>query len=85
MMHKKVYVDFARMIRSQRHKAAQIYHNLQSQIHEDNYLNDVSYVNGIFDSISDTVEKLAVMFAQDNSQFNAEKFMKACEIDTESK
>ena len=78
MMHKRVYNDVARIIRTQKH---QIKH-----------LQDVKMVgvspeelNGRMMQIDVFMIHLSDLFQNDNSQFNAEKFMKACEIDTESK
>ena len=77
MMHKKVYVDFARMIRSQRHKAVLLTpeESVQAEV-------IVQARNKVIDSIA---EGLADIFGNDNANFHRGKFMQACEIDTESK
>ena len=74
MMHKKVYNDFARMIRSQRHKALLPYTAENQKI----------IVKAKCEQIDSILESLVTLFQQDNSQFNTEKFIKACEINVES-
>ena len=76
MMHKKVYNDFARLIRSQKHKVTLL------TPEESKYAYVVQDAkNKQIDSI---LESLVTLFQSDNPQFNAEKFIKACTIDTES-
>lgn len=72
MMNKKVYVDFARMIRSQRHKAV-----LASQ---DKTLME-GYAIGLDTQITRFTESLCELFQNDNPKFNADKFMQACKLD----
>ena len=76
-MHKKDYVTFARMIRTQRHQT-----KLLTPTESENESVVINAKNIVIDDI---VKNLADMFAADNPQFNRQKFMQACEIDTASK
>ena len=75
MIHKKIYNDFARMIRSQRHGIKHIAESMPSVPRE--------FLNGRRIQTMIIVDSLIELFVQDNPQFNADKFIKACEI-TES-
>lgn len=76
-INKKLYVDFARMIRTQRHKALLLTpadSQFEAVLLHDRNRTIESFVNG-----------LCEILAADNPQFNKSKFVAACEIDTESK
>ena len=74
MMHKKVYKDFARMIRSQKNKAIAEFRIAPSH----------PALPAKLEQITQIENELVFMFQSDNPQFNAEKFIDACTIDTES-
>lgn len=76
-MNKKDFVTFARMIRTQRHKALLL--TPTESEHEK------QIVKARRDQIDSIVNSLCDIFAADNSQFNPAKFIQACEIDTESR
>ena len=83
MMSKKTYVDFARMIRAQRHKIAQAYEN-NRQPYPDITENEM-FLAGASKQIDIILDELCILFQNDNPQFKPDQFLAACEIDTESK
>lgn len=78
MMNKKDFVQFARIIRTQRQKAI---HQTDSGIQPEVSL----MVRTIrLDQIDSFVNSLCDLFESNDPQFQAHKFIQACEIDTES-
>ena len=77
MMHKKVYNDFARMIRSQRHEIKYKMDTAQSE-------GEKLFLTGCAKMVCIMIDELVTMFQSDNPQFNPDKFIKACEINVES-
>lgn len=78
-MSKKHYVDFVRMIRSQRHK---VNFETDSDLAAGELQLTIRQVR--HDQIDAFVNSLCDLFESDNPQFQAHKFIAACEIDTES-
>jgi len=75
-MTKKDYTTFVRMIRSQRH-----------ELENNRLLNTPAYEGKLIGhkcQIDVFVSELVTIFANDNPKFEAERFISACEIDTES-
>lgn len=67
-MNKKDYVSFARMIRTQRHKVI-VNHPKSNPISEAQLL-----------QIELLIHAMVELFQSDDPKFNAEKFIKACQI-----
>lgn len=74
MINKRIIVQFARMIRSQRKEV-----KFLSSGNSTDY-----FYNGRLNQISIFVILLSDIFTSDNPNFNNYKFIAACEIDTES-
>lgn len=74
-MTKKDFVQFAKMIRTQRHRI----------IHTNNTITNGNCDAELQEQLDTLVNELCDIFASDNSQFNRAKFIQACEIDTASK
>lgn len=72
-MHKKDFVTFARMIKTQRHKIA------QARIEKIDASIPV-FCNGADKAIDIIVDELVQIFKSDNDKFDADKFYKACTI-----
>ena len=77
MMSKRVYVDFARMIRTQKHKIAQ---NIELYPKSEEKFNA-----GAEKMLSMIIDEMITLFQSDNPNFDADKFLSACEIKEESK
>ena len=82
-MHKKDYVTFARMIRTQKHRI--LVHSDKLSILDENYLSRAEFLKGSYDAVERLSHDMADIFGNDNANFHRGKFMQACEIDTESK
>ena len=76
-MHKKNYVDFVRIVRTQKHKIAQnieLYPKSEAQFNA-----------GAEKMLSMMIDEIVILFKNDNPSFDADKFLSACEIKEESK
>ena len=82
MLSKKVYIEFARMIRKQRH---QIENGLLQPDKELSIENQQIFETGALQGLESVVNKLLEIFQNDNPAFDADKFLSACEIKEESK
>ena len=75
-MHKKNYIDFARMVKKQRHIIA------QARIEE--YGKDITenpvFLNGAEKQLNIIIDELVTIFKNDNPAFDVNKFLSACEI-----
>jgi len=74
-MTKKDFVAFARMIRKQR----------QRVVHTNNTVTTGNCDKELQEQLDTLVDELCEIFQNDNAQFNRDRFVQACEIDTESK
>ena len=77
-MSKKDFVTFARMIRAQRHE---IKHKMSVAQSDGERL----FLTGCAKMVSIIIDEMCAIFASSNDKFDADKFVQACEIDTESK
>lgn len=75
-MHKKNYVDFARMIRTQKHKIIEGAIELKEQ---------EQFFNGAEKELNIIIDELVTIFKNDNPNFDADKFLSACEIKKDDK
>jgi hypothetical protein len=76
MMSKRVYVNFARMIRTQKHKIIEGAIGLGEA---------KQFFDGAEKELNIIIDELVTIFKNDNENFNADKFLSACEIKEESK
>jgi hypothetical protein len=79
MMHKKNYVDFARMIRTQKYKIE------QERIPAQKQGSIELFFDGAEKELSIIIDELVTIFQNDNPAFDADKFLSACEIKEENK
>ena len=76
-MHKKDFQTFARMIRTQKHRA--------NILTPEESKNEDAIVTARIVQIGVFMYELCEIFKADNPNFDEKKFIKACTIDTESK
>lgn len=77
-MHKKNYVEFARMIRKQKNK---IHNDLMQPDKVPTILEQQIFSSGALLAIESTVNELVDIFQNDNPAFDVNKFLSACEIE----
>ena len=75
-MHKKNYVEFARIVRKHKQKIIHTNNTIPAMGNCDAELQEL--LNGV-------IEDLVSIFQNDNPNFDADKFLSACEIKKESK
>ena len=75
-MHKKNYVEFARIVRKHKQRIIHTNNTIPAMGNCDAELQEL--LNGI-------IEDLVNLFQNDNPNFDADKFLSACEIKEESK
>ena len=81
MIHKKNYVDFARMIRTQKQQ-------IENRLVDENQIamgDELPFLDGAQKELSIIIDELVTIFKNDNPNFNADKFISACEIKEENK
>ena len=70
-MHKKNYVDFARIVRTQKQRIIHTNNTIATGGNCDKELQE---------QLNSIIEELVILFKNDNPSFDTDKFLSACEI-----